>query len=142
MHLVMFDTNSEKVVTILGGLGVLFVASSAWIIDKPSIDNNEIIALVNIFNHFILIVISLPFMLKTLFEQETTSKAYLFLLNVYAFLNALFLALVAFQFPENEEHLLFKQIDDLYIFLLMAIGEIIPVYLTIYQMRKKALTLV
>ena len=61
----MFDTTSEKVVTILGGLGVLFVGSAAWLIDKPSIDNHEIIALVNIFNHFILIVISLPFMLKT-----------------------------------------------------------------------------
>ena len=138
----MFDTTSEKVVTILGGLGVLFVGSAAWLIDKTSIDNHEIIALVNIFNHFILIVIALPFMLKTLFEQENTSKAYLFLLNSYSLLNAFFLSLVAFQLPGNDDQLLFKQIDDLYIFLLMALGEIVPFYLTIYQLRKKAFTLV
>ncbi|MCE7733836.1 MAG: hypothetical protein GPJ54_03090 [Candidatus Heimdallarchaeota archaeon] len=136
----MFDTTSEKMVTILGGLGVLFVGSSAWLIDKPSIENHEIIALVNIFNHFILIVISLPFMLKTLFEEETTSKAYLFLLNAYGFLNAFFLVLVAFQLPDDQ--LFFNQIDDLYIFLLMAIGELIPVYLTFYQIKKNGLTLV
>ena len=138
----MFDTTSEKVVTILGGLGVLFVGSAAWLIDKTSIDNHEIIALVNIFNHFILIVISLPFMLKTLFEQEYTSKAYLFLLNIYALLNAFFLTLVAFQLPKNDEKLFFKQIDDLFIFLAMALGEIVPVYLTIYQLKNKGFKLV
>ncbi|OLS21893.1 MAG: hypothetical protein HeimC2_27260 [Candidatus Heimdallarchaeota archaeon LC_2] len=136
----MFDTSSEKVVTILGGLGVLFVGSAAWLIDKPSIDNNEIIALVNIFNHFILIVIALPFMLKTLFEQETTSKAYILLLNIFSLLNAFFLILIAFQLPSNQ--LFFNQINDFFIFLLMALGEVIPIYLTVYQRRNNALTLI
>ena len=131
----MFDTVSEKLVIILGGLGTLFLGSAAWIIDKESISDHEILALVQIFNHFILIVIALPFMLSTLFEQTETSKAYLLLLNIESLLNAIFITLFALQTPDRNLFLNF--IVDSYIFMMMALLEFVPLYLTIYQLKNR-----
>lgn len=132
----MFDTISEKLVIILGGLGTLFLGSAAWIIHKESISDFEILALVQIFNHFILIVIALPFMLATLFEQAEVSKAYLLLLSIESILNAVLLTLVAIQSPER--NLFLNLFDDKFIFLVMSLLELIPVYLTMYQLKNRA----
>lgn len=136
----MFDTNSEKVVIILGGLSTLFVTSSAYMIGKTSPDiNYEILSLVNLFNHFILIVITLPFLLNTLFEQEHTSKAYIILLNAYSALNSIFIIIISLQAAQDgNQRLFFNFIDDQFIFIIMALIELIPVYLTLYLINKKS----
>ena len=136
----MFDTNSEKIVIILGGLSTLFVTSSAYMIGKTSPDiNYEMLALVNLFNHFILIVIALPFLLNTLFEQEHTSKIYVILLNLYSLMNSLFIIIISTQVAKDvNQRLFFNFIDDQIIFILMALIELIPVYLSLYLRRKKS----
>ena len=134
----MFDTTSEKIVTILGGLGVLFVGSSAWLITTQLIENGVILALINIFNHFILVTVALPFLLKTLFEQELVSKPYIVLLNIFSIMNAIFLLIISFQI-NTTERLFLTIVDDFVIFLLMSILELLPVYFTLYQITKKQL---